>query len=86
MSEKRKKAISARLRTGYTVEDFRKVFEIAESSDFLKGKNKRNWSADFDWLICDSNMAKVLEGKYSNGRHETKEADEYESSVSARLW
>lgn len=86
MSEKRKKAISARLRTGYTVDDFRKVFEIAESSDFLKGKNKRNWSADFDWLICDSNMAKVLEGKYSNGRHETKEADEYESSVSARLW
>lgn len=86
MSEKRKKAISARLRTGYTVDDFRKVFEIAEASDFLKGKNKRNWAADFDWLICDSNMAKVLEGKYSNGRHETKEADEYESSVSARLW
>ena len=73
MSEKRKKAISARLRTGYTVDDFRKVFEIAEASDFLKGKNKRNWSADFDWLICDSNMTKVLEGKYSNGRHETKE-------------
>lgn len=86
MSEKRKKAISARLRTGYTVDDFHKVFEIAETSDFLKGKNKRNWSADFDWLICDSNMAKVLEGKYSNDRHEAKEADEYESSVSARLW
>lgn len=64
MSEKRKKAIRARLRTGYTLEDFRTLFKKAEASDFLKGKNDRNWSADFDWLICDSNMAKTLEGRY----------------------
>lgn len=66
MSEKRKKAIRARMKTGYTLEDFKKLFEIAEESEFLKGKNSRNWSADFDWLICDSNMAKTLEGKYDN--------------------
>lgn len=64
MSEKRKKAVRARLRTGYTLEDFKTLFEKAEASDFLKGKNDRNWNADFDWLICDSNMAKTLEGKY----------------------
>lgn len=66
MSDKRKKAIKARLKTGYTLEDFKTLFEKAESSDFLKGKNKRNWRADFDWLTCDSNMAKTLEGKYDN--------------------
>ena len=64
MSEKRKKAVRARLRTGYTLEDFKTLFEKAEASDFLKGKNDRNWNADFDWLIYDSNMAKTLEGKY----------------------
>ena len=74
MSEARKKAIRARLRAGYTVEDFQKLFEMAEASDFLKGKNNRNWSATFDWLVADSNMAKVLDGNYTD-RKSAKERD-----------
>lgn len=66
LSDKRKKAIKARMNT-YTVEDFQRLFEMAEASSFLKGQNKRNWSATFDWLICDGNMAKVLDGNYSDG-------------------
>ena len=66
LSDKRKKAIKARLNT-YEVEDFQKLFEMAEASSFLKGKNKRNWAATFDWLITDANMAKVLDGNYSEG-------------------
>ena len=65
LSDSRKKAIKARLKT-YSVEDFRRLFEMAEASSFLKGSNDRNWSANFDWLIKDSNMAKVLEGNYAN--------------------
>lgn len=69
LSDSRKKAIKARLNT-YTVEDFKKLFTIAEESDFLKGKNNRNWSATFDWMIKDSNMAKVLDGNYNKkGEH-----------------
>lgn len=63
LSDSRKKAIKARLKT-YTVEDFQLVFEKAEASSFLKGKNDRNWSANFDWMIKDSNMAKILDGNY----------------------
>lgn len=63
LSEARKKAIKARLKT-YTYEDFQTLFTRAEASDFLKGANERNWSATFDWLIKDSNFAKVLEGNY----------------------
>ena len=74
MSEARKKAIRARLRAGYTVEDFQKLFEMAEASDFLKGKNNRNWSATFDWLVADSNMAKVLDGNCTD-RKSAKERD-----------
>lgn len=66
LSDARKKAIHARFNSGYVVEDFTKLFEMAENSDFLKGKNQKNWSATFDWLICDSNMAKVLDGNYVN--------------------
>lgn len=65
LSEARKKAIKARLNT-YTVEDFKKLFEETEASDFLKGKNSRNWQASFDWLIKDANMVKVLDGNYRN--------------------
>lgn len=73
LSDSRKKAIKARLKT-YSIEDFRTLFQKAEASDFLKGKNNRNWTATFDWLICDSNMAKVLDGNYDDrkggGKHE----------------
>ena len=65
LSEARKKAISARLKT-YSMEEFQTVFENAEASSFLKGKNDRNWAANFDWLIADKNMAKVLEGNYAD--------------------
>ena len=64
LSESRKKAIRARMHT-YTVDDFKKLFEKAEASDFLKGANDRNWSATFDWLIKDANIAKVLDGNYN---------------------
>ena len=65
LSDARKKAIKARLNT-YSIEDFRTVFENAEASSFLKGSNDRNWTATFDWLIKDANMAKVLEGNYAD--------------------
>ena len=65
LSDARKKAIKARLNT-YSVEDFKAMFEKAEASSFLKGTNERNWTATFDWLIKDSNMAKVLDGNYDD--------------------
>ena len=66
LSDRRRKAIKARFKAGYTLDDFRRLFELAESSEFLKGGNGRNWSATFDWLIQDGNMAKVLDGNYKS--------------------
>ncbi len=70
LSDKRKKTIRARFNQGYTVEDFKRLFELAENSSFLKGGNNRNWSASFDWLIADANMAKTLGGNYSDRQKE----------------
>lgn len=66
LSNARKKSIKARLTSGYSLNDFENLFNKAESSTFLKGGNNRNWLANFDWLIKDSNMAKVLDGNYDN--------------------
>ena len=65
LSDARKKAIKARLNT-YSIEDFEEVFKKAEASTFLKGGNDRNWMANFDWLIKDANIAKVLDGNYDS--------------------
>lgn len=76
ISDNRKKAIAARWKEyGHDLDTFRELFEKAEASPFLKGKNKRNWAADFNWLMNSENMAKVLEGNYkpeggqNNGEH-----------------
>ena len=64
-TERRKKALIVRLRER-TLGDFEELFKKASASDFLCGKNDRGWKANFDWLINESNMAKVLEGNYDN--------------------
>lgn len=62
----RKKKLLARL-SEQGEENIIKAIDIASESDFLKGENDRNWKMDFDWLIAnDTNIVKVLEGKYSN--------------------
>lgn len=71
LSNSRKKAIKARLKE-YTVDDFQLMFTKAEASSFLKGGNERNWSATFDWMLKDANMAKILDGNYDNRGGQTK--------------
>lgn len=66
MSDARRKAIKARFSSGYTLDDFKRLFEKTEASKFLKGSNTRNWRATFDWLIKDTSMAKVLDGNYDD--------------------
>lgn len=65
LSEDRKKAIRARVNT-YGMDKLKIAFEKANASSFLSGKNARNWTANFDWLIKDSSIAKVLDGNYDD--------------------
>lgn len=74
ITKSRAEIIDNSLKT-YSLDDFKKVFEKAEQSDFLKGNNNRNWSASFDWLIKEDNMAKVLEGKYDKNKQPNKFCD-----------
>ena len=62
---KRKDAVRARFGK-FGIEGFEEVFKACEASDFMKGDNDRNWTADFDWIVTESNFPKVLEGKYAN--------------------
>ena len=66
MSDARKRAIKARFSRGYELEDFERLFTLAGQSTFLNGGNMRNFVANFDWLIKDANIAKVLDGNYAD--------------------
>ncbi len=62
----RGRAVAARWRTYQSLDTFKELFQIAESSSFLKGQNDRNWHADFDWMMKPTNFTKILEHKYDN--------------------
>lgn len=62
----RRKAVAARFKTYPDLQTFETLFRKTEASDFMRGENDRNWTADFDWIMKPTNMCKVLEGKYDN--------------------
>ena len=48
---------------GIILKDYRKVFEAAAQTPFLKGANGR-WRATFQWLVTPEKTKKVLSGTY----------------------
>jgi hypothetical protein len=60
----RRRATAARFKR-HGLEGLETAFRLASESEFLNGGNSRGWRADFDWLMNPTNIAKVLEGKYS---------------------
>ena len=83
MSEARKKAVKARL-NNYSLEDVKEMFKKANESDFLTGMNDKNWIANFDWLMKDTNFAKVMDGNYEN--RNPKQTQSQQNYVDPEIW
>lgn len=77
MSDKRKSAVRSMKKQGVSLEDFKEACRMAESSDFLKGKNDRGWEASPDWMFNVNNVLKVLEGNYSTRKGKKQEVGGY---------
>jgi hypothetical protein len=71
ITDKRQKTIRSRWRTYSSLDIFDKVFQMAQASDFLSGRNGKWTGCNFDWLINENNMVKVLEGNYENKKQKT---------------
>lgn len=69
LTEKREKAIDKFLKE-FTKEQFIEICKIANSTDFLIGKNDNGWKADFDFLMRKDKATNVLEGKYNSSKSE----------------
>lgn len=84
LTEKREKAIDKFLKE-FTKEQFIEICKIANSTDFLVGKNNNGWKADFDFLMRTDKATNVLEGKYSNSKSENGMNDFKELWEEARI-
>ena len=62
----RQKALRTRWADAWWRENWEAAIERAAASDFLLGKNDRNWSIDIDFFLRPDSVAKIIEGKYDN--------------------
>lgn len=62
---KRREFVRARIRE-HSLNTVYEMITKASRSDFLNGKNRNGWVADFTWLFRPSNFQKVIEGNYDN--------------------
>lgn len=84
MSEERKKAVRARVKQ-YGRDAVVQMLTNASLSPHLKGENRDNWTATFDWLFTSKNFIKVLEGNYldrkKHGENQHNNGEESESEL-----
>jgi hypothetical protein len=76
ISKERERHMNARWNDNGCSLDFFEVYFIRiHASDFLNNrlKTNRDWTADFDWVMNENNMAKVLEGRYDNRKNQVKQ-------------
>ncbi|GMQ60305.1 hypothetical protein AN1V17_47050 [Vallitalea sediminicola] len=69
ITDKRKRAIKRLYESKVVnkdIERFYRIFEMAEISDFISGRDGIWCACNFDWLIKSDNAIKILEGTYPN--------------------
>lgn len=72
INDKRKTALN-KFAKEFTEDEIKQIFNLANSSEFLTGKNDRGWKADFDFILKTDKATAILEGKYSNKTCEPKQ-------------
>lgn len=84
MSGERLKLAMARWKDlGNSAPEWQRFCDKVEASDFLKGKNDRNWTATFDWCMIPANFDKVREDRYAN---KPKTDEDNQPSTAKRFW
>lgn len=66
LTPQRVRTLNARISELYFLEHWPIGLMKIAASDFCRGKNDRQWTADFDFFIRPGTLVKVMEGKYDN--------------------
>jgi len=84
LTSQRETAIKSRIKE-YSLAQIGDVIQNTADSEFLNGKNDRNWRADFDWIFKPSNFIKILENKYKNNNNGRDNKDEQRNEKYNRI-
>ena len=60
--------------------DFTELFERAQQSDFLTGRDGKGGGFGFDWVLEPKNRQKIIEGNYDNRGQPTKSVNSLEGA------
>lgn len=81
-SSKRYQMLAARIRQ-YSTTDILSAIDKVKASDFLQGKNNKDWMITFDWFVRPNNFPKVLEGHYDNANKQNISSAQYSTQKSS---
>ena len=84
MTDRRKQAVRARIRE-YGFEAIKTAIINAAESEFMNGRNRKNWTATFDWIFLPNNFPKVLEDNYKNKYNTYGTSTEYSGYIAPEL-
>lgn len=67
LTDKRRNKIKCRLKEISDMEEWKKIFERCDNSDFCAGLTGGTWQASLDFIIENqTNYTKIIEGRYDN--------------------
>jgi hypothetical protein len=72
ITKARKAKMALRLKDVGGLEGWDTVLQKIEKSDFLRGENKSGWVADVDFVLQESSIVKIMEGKYEANKQSKK--------------
>jgi len=84
MPPQRRAAVLARV-AEHGVAGVMRAIAAVEGSEFCMGGGGRGWKADFDWLMGELNICKVIEGKYAEVSGRTSAMDRFRRDLQAGL-
>lgn len=64
LTDKRRASLNARLKE-YSAKEIISAIGLIPGRPFLMGQNRRQWKANFDFLIRPNSVANILEGQYA---------------------
>ena len=66
MNDTRKNLFRSRFKPYFkeSYEEWENFLSRISKISFLWGSNDRDWKADFNWVLNENNLLKILEGKY----------------------
>ena len=87
-NEQRKRLFKLRFKSLFneSYEEWEKFLLRISKIPFLWGNNDRGWKADFNWVLNETNYAKIIEGNYEKDEKKIEPVKKVNNQDIARKW